>query len=458
MRPFIKPVYEREDFESKFEEYDYFGRKSFAENLTRLFKNSESGLVLTIDSKWGDGKTTFIKYWQKHLEKIEPHIIPIYYDAFKNDFTNDVFMSIGVEIYRALYVQFRKCGKDPENNIQLKKLKEKSIELGKSILKTSISSGINYLSSGLIPGGKITEALGDGVKNLLFDTLEHRIGDKFEAHLKAESQITDYQQALKNILKSSDDIPSLKIVFFVDELDRCRPTFSIEVIEKIKHLFNIDNTFFILVINKSQLQTSIKQAYGVENTDIYLEKFVHLYSQLPPIDEYNQIRAPRENAIAYYKPFIKQIVEDSKINSNYNDLVIDTLADASLSFDLNPRSIKRIMTLIVVAACTIDKTLFDSNFKILLPLAIAKLINYKAFENYKKNGSINISSPQGGPDPKNFLFEYYRKHNMLKSKSNSQIDPPEIKEACKILDIYMTMDSQAPDPNPMSTVARSEPL
>ena len=91
MRLIIPPVYERmkeEGFDST--SLDVFKRSSFANILTNLFRGTDSGLVLTVNSQWGDGKTSFIKIWEKDLE-VDGQFIPIYYDAVSNDFQSMFF-------------------------------------------------------------------------------------------------------------------------------------------------------------------------------------------------------------------------------------------------------------------------------------------------------------------------------------------------------------------------------
>jgi len=44
----------------------------------------DSGLVLSIDSSWGTGKTTFVKMWETYLND-NVDFKPIYFNAWEND-------------------------------------------------------------------------------------------------------------------------------------------------------------------------------------------------------------------------------------------------------------------------------------------------------------------------------------------------------------------------------------
>jgi hypothetical protein len=81
-----------------------------------------------------------------------------------------------------------------------------------------------------------------------------------------------------------------KLVIFVDELDRCRPTYAIEMLERIKHLFSIENIVFVLSVDQSVLHESIKGFYGSSNisAENYLRRFVDIEYCLPEpsIDKY----------------------------------------------------------------------------------------------------------------------------------------------------------------------------
>ena len=86
-------------------------------------------------------------------------------------------------------------------------------------------------------------------------------------------------QAFKILLK--DKVTELAkdsdkpLIVIVDELDRCKPTYAIEFLEKLKHLFDIDNMIFILFINEKELASAISHTYGVNGVE-YLGKFIQV--------------------------------------------------------------------------------------------------------------------------------------------------------------------------------------
>ena len=76
-----------------------------------------------------------------------------------------------------------------------------------------------------------------------------------------------------------------KLVIFIDELDRCRPTFAIEMLEGVKHYFDDDRIIFVLSVNKSQLIHTISRYYGDDfDGNLYLNKFFDINIQLPKAD------------------------------------------------------------------------------------------------------------------------------------------------------------------------------
>jgi len=80
-------------------EGDLWNRKRLGIQLTNYVDRLQCGAVLALDARWGEGKTWFVRHWQKHLED-ENHNV-IYLDAFANDYLDDPFLTIAAEISQA---------------------------------------------------------------------------------------------------------------------------------------------------------------------------------------------------------------------------------------------------------------------------------------------------------------------------------------------------------------------
>ena len=98
--------------------------------------------------------------------------------------------------------------------------------------------------------------------------------------IKENDKLSDRIAEVKNLLR--DSIDRKKIIIIVDELDRCKPTFAIKLLEIVKHLFNVKGIVFIFALDINQLQHCVKTVYGDEFDAIgYLERFFDYYSLLP---------------------------------------------------------------------------------------------------------------------------------------------------------------------------------
>ena len=85
-----------------------------------------------------------------------------------------------------------------------------------------------------------------------------------------EQAIGDFKAGIERALEAlaQAEAVTLPMFVFVDELDRCRPNFAIELLEGIKHLFGINGVCFVVATNMAQLSESVKAIYGV-NFDGY---------------------------------------------------------------------------------------------------------------------------------------------------------------------------------------------
>lgn len=68
--------------------------------------------------------------------------------------------------------------------------------------------------------------------------------DLVARYTQEKESIDKFKQSITNFL-NEDDKPS-KLYVLIDELDRCRPNYAIEFLERIKHLLEIEGLVFVL--------------------------------------------------------------------------------------------------------------------------------------------------------------------------------------------------------------------
>ena len=75
------------------------------------------------------------------------------------------------------------------------------------------------------------------------------------------------------------------MVIFIDEVDRCKPSYAVKLLDSIKHYFTNDRITFVFSVNTKELQHTIRRFYG-NNFDAnrYLERFFDLRLSLPKVD------------------------------------------------------------------------------------------------------------------------------------------------------------------------------
>ncbi len=326
------------DANNPFDVSDKLGRKDFAESLSNLIISTDDSLVIALDAPWGEGKTTFVKMWQIFLEK-EKGLNSIYFDAFANDFMDEPFVAISSEIAQLA----EKLSTD--NHLigsKLSRFKEKVSVVAPKLLSTVAKIGVKAVTLKVVSDTDI-EAL-DDIKNDLSKDGSELISDyvlkKLESYQKDKDTINAFGKILEELADAISGDESNKIVFIIDELDRCKPTYAIEVIEKIKHIFSVKNVAFVLVMNKEQLELSVKSIYGEIDANTYLQKFITLNCNLP---KYHGEYRPSD-----YKKYCKHLYDVHEMELEQRGIdagaLVTYTASLGLHYGLSLRQLEKVFT------------------------------------------------------------------------------------------------------------------
>lgn len=243
-----------------FTDDDIFNREQLAYQLSRIIDKrgdyaENETLVIALDSGWGTGKTTFIEKWSAKIKEDATNQL-VNYNAWNDDGFNDPLISILSKICETF--------KDESNNKEiLEQIKYCAGKIsllvakgvGKKFLKEKMAVDLDEIKK--VVDSSIGTSTGD-VASIISSASTSSVFDEYEAY-------TTLRIKLRNLLMEiSKEKP---LIFVIDELDRCKPTYAIETLETIKHFFNIETVTFVLAIDLEQLSHSIATIYG-QNMDL----------------------------------------------------------------------------------------------------------------------------------------------------------------------------------------------
>lgn len=342
---------------------DKLERQQHAENFECIVSlYGETGCVIALNGLWGTGKTTFVRMMLQDMKN--KGFKPLYFNAWKNDFVSDPLVALLAEM-KELHPNDEKYTKLVECGSKI------AIDVTAGIIKSVLKNKLG------IDADSIAEGIADTFKGQI---------DKYADQQKS---LEEFKQTLVEYVAdtSSNERP---VVFFIDELDRCNPHFAVQVLERVKHLFDIPNIVFVLVVNNQQLQHAICGYYGSENIDAanYLRRFVDIEYQMPESNK----QAYSELLYANYKldTLLGAVARkyDSRLKSevdSFKNLLLELISYSD--FDL--RTIDKFFAHICLTFQTYGETeyLFPQVFLLLNYLRISNAELYEQIREKKMETS-----------------------------------------------------------------------
>ncbi len=239
-----------------------------------LLLAQEGTSSIAIDGRWGSGKTFFVKqsmllinaknpmsdmddekkasivyaipFPEKSEDVPENYNVAVYYDAWENDNDTDPVLSLVYEIIKQLGINY---DFDDNGNI---------FKLAGSVLEAFTGRNINSI-----------------IENL-----------KSENPLTNIREEKDLHEDIKNFFTELLVERGNRLVIFIDELDRCKPSYTVHLLERIKHYLCDERITFVFSVNLGELQHTIKHYYGnTFDACRYLDRFFDMRLSLPPADK-----------------------------------------------------------------------------------------------------------------------------------------------------------------------------
>ncbi|WP_429034957.1 KAP family P-loop NTPase fold protein [Aeromonas veronii] len=264
---------------------DRLERARYAEFLTNYLaaEGKQRNYVLNLNAEWGAGKTWFIKRWYMELKA---HYPTVYIDAWQQDFSDDPLLTVISSIIDQLKMIAGKENPIPEG------MRQRLLGLFKVGGKLALKAAIK--KAGLEEDDFSLE--GEDA-NLLVDALCNNQKERYESIQYLKQEIRQWVEGAVGLSEGERDYPAF---ILIDELDRCRPSYAVEMLETIKHIFDIPGVVFVLATDTEQLQHAIKVIYGDGfDAESYLGRFFHRRFTLGSISR---------------REFIQQAIVDKKLH------------------------------------------------------------------------------------------------------------------------------------------------
>lgn len=326
--------------ELTFDYRDEFGRRDIAEKIKSLLEGDIDISPMLLDGGWGAGKSEFC---QKLVNLInseeEPALKAIYIDAFEADHADEPLLTILSSILNAI--------DDPNEKNNLK-------DRALPVLRYALGAAMKIGASALLSRAGIgADAVIDEIQNASNELIDKSVSRLLKDHEKVEESLN----ALKALLTTVGEEQPL--VIFVDELDRCRPDYTVTMLENIKHIFDVDNIQFVLVANSKQICSSVKHRYGIDDEDAqkYLDKFIKYTIQLPEV-----CSVDNNSILASQHHYNLNIDQSEVVRGTFfgNEGCISFVNELIEKNKLSLRDVDKFIRLIEVSI-TLNPTLFVSN-------------------------------------------------------------------------------------------------
>lgn len=253
---------------------DILNRDKFIDDLLRIMENisdNKASTCFALNGIWGSGKSFVLDMFEEKLSAIQSEetytdkYFIVRYNSWQYDYYEEPLVAIVATMMSAIEEKTKLFPDSEEKQEMLGMLKAAGVSLlslGNTFVKEK--TGIDFQQA--------YETILNGEKNGAQAYADKHEYDVYFGFNKVMGQLT-------TLLRNLAD--KYVVVIIVDELDRCLPEYAIKVLERLHHLTeNSANTITIVAIDKVQLLSSVKQIFGFDNPDRYLEKFINFEIKL----------------------------------------------------------------------------------------------------------------------------------------------------------------------------------
>lgn len=246
------------------EKIDLLDRENFIQNVIKLvtqLSENKGGCCFAIEGDWGIGKTFVLEEIENQLkiiqseESVDDRYFVFHYNCWKYDYYEEPSIAI-ISAMLATIQESEAIINSKFDEIareSFKNIKEKITEIAKTIVKNKI--GIDLIST--------------------VEDIQEKVADSEKGTYEFNNMF-NFDQTIEKVRENLQEIAKKKtIVFVVDELDRCIPSYAIKVLERLHHIFyGLNNIVVIMAVDRNQLEHSVEEMFGKRTGSINIEKYL----------------------------------------------------------------------------------------------------------------------------------------------------------------------------------------
>ena len=270
---------------------DILNRGKFVDDLLQVMENisdNKASTCFALNGAWGSGKSFVLDMFEEKLGEFQSEetstdkYFIIRYNSWQYDYYEEPLVAIVSTMISTIEKKtklFPDCKEKREILGMLKATGVSLLSLGNAVVKEKTGMDFQKAYETVLKGKK------DGAE--AYEKI-HEYDVYFGFNKVMDELITLLQELAEKYT----------VTIIVDELDRCLPEYAIKILERLHHLTeNNNNTIMIIAVDKKQLMSSVKQIFGVESPEKYLEKFFNFEIKL----DYGM---PSEKIVEKYAAYI----------------------------------------------------------------------------------------------------------------------------------------------------------
>lgn len=334
----LAPIYLLQDNPRESLDHDFLGIEPWARMVAGTAVHTPGPFTVGVYREWGYGKTTLLHMARCLVDdyqetKPSTAFVTVWFNAWQFERESHPLFPLIAAITDEIEHKL-----DTESGLA-EAAKKKLKKVGLSL--RALTRGMKFKADVGVPLiGKVGVEF-EAQKALDAEELLGRQADPLQQELL-------YHGAFKLLKQATSSVGDMKIVVFVDDLDRCDPEKALFLLESIKLVLAQQGFVFVLAVDKDVIETYLDKVYRdvygfVENGKgrHYMEKLVQLPLHIPPHD-------------SRFSSFMDKIIDELSEKYKAHDFKVDALKNVSRVLATgarsNPRRVVRLVNSFLIDA------------------------------------------------------------------------------------------------------------